>query len=242
MLSSLFPPPPTSSHFVFSSCPSSLVHTCRFKTGCPFVETVFSLDIKAAEKSINIITAWNAAGFVNQAVRMNEPQVWTFQPGSRSAGQKVLQEPFIENWQKFNSNTGWKDDSLQWSRVMQALSHFSYHTSGGQFVLCDLQGGVYSNGVVLTDPVILSRSGQYGVTDLGSKGISSFFATHKCNEFCKADWATPKDTAQYYNVMKRTSMDGAMSGRGHVSNRGSRPAMTAWQDEDDEDNSDSDGY
>jgi hypothetical protein len=35
---------------------------------------------------------------------------------------------------------------------MQALSHYSYHKSGGQMVLCDLQGGILSSGrdVVLT--------------------------------------------------------------------------------------------
>jgi hypothetical protein len=39
---------------------------------------------------------------------------------------------------------------------MQALSHYSYHTSGGQFLVCDLQGGIYRDGVIL-DPIILSR-------------------------------------------------------------------------------------
>jgi hypothetical protein len=29
---------------------------------------------------------------------------------------------------------------------MQALSHFSYHKTGGQLVLCDLQGGMMSRG------------------------------------------------------------------------------------------------
>lgn len=33
-----------------------------------------------------------------------------------------------------------------WGEAMQALSHFSYHKSGGQFLLCDLQGGSYRNG------------------------------------------------------------------------------------------------
>jgi hypothetical protein len=33
---------------------------------------------------------------------------------------------------------------------MQALSHYSYHKSGGQLVLCDLQGGLTSQGAVLT--------------------------------------------------------------------------------------------
>ena len=36
------------------------------------------------------------------------------------------------------------------------LSHYSYHVSNGAYLLCDLQGGVYKDGVVLTDPVVMS--------------------------------------------------------------------------------------
>lgn len=39
---------------------------------------------------------------------------------------------------------------------MQALSHFSYHQSGRQYLFCDLQGGHYEDCYVLTDPVIMS--------------------------------------------------------------------------------------
>jgi hypothetical protein len=55
-------------------------------------------------------------------------------------------------------NTAQANDETPWPRVMQALSHFSYHQSGGQHVLCDLQGGVYRDGIVLTDPAVLSRT------------------------------------------------------------------------------------
>lgn len=47
---------------------------------------------------------------------------------------------------------------------MQALSHFSYHITGGSYVLCDLQGGIYQHQVILSDPVMLSRFREYGVT------------------------------------------------------------------------------
>ena len=68
---------------------------------------------------------------------------------------------------------------------MQALSHNSYHISVGKYLLCDLQGGVYKDGVVLTNPVIMSRTeGAYGPTDLGPDGIKSFFANYKMNEYC----------------------------------------------------------
>jgi hypothetical protein len=164
-----------------------------FKTGGVIETSFYQLDLKAMEKSMDLIRAWNAEGLIDRLVRLNRPEVWTFSAGSRE-GQKILQEPFVHNYQKFNSNTGWSDDELPWPRVMQALSHYSYHKSGGQFVLCDLQGGVYHDGIVLTDPVILSRTRLYGVTDLGAEGISSFFSRHICNEYCRGHWQKPSDT------------------------------------------------
>jgi len=197
-----------------------------FKSGGVFEKEFFSLDIKAVEKATDLIREWNAAGVVDKVVRMNVPEVWTFKKdsGEHWAGRKVLQEPFIENWEKFNSNTGWTDDDMPWGRVMQALSHFSYHSSGGQFVLCDLQGGIYADGIVLTDPVILSRRKQYGVTDLGPEGISTFFARHECNEFCRSSWSKPRDARVYFDAQHGTSM---MSGAHHVPTRPTRPMMSA---------------
>ena len=107
----------------------------------------------------------------------------------------MLQELSIINYQKINSKSGWADTNTPWPRVMQALSHFLYHASSGQFVLCDLQGEVYSNAVILTDPVILSRNKMYGVTDLGLEGISSFFSNHVVMNFAKilGQWSKPAD-------------------------------------------------
>lgn len=143
--------------------------------------------------------------------------------GTNRAGQKVLQEPFIDDYQKFNSNSGWADNETPWPRVMQALSHFSYHASGGQFVLCDLQGGFYADGVVLTDPAVLSRNKSFGVTDLGPTGISTFFSQHRCNEFCRADWTKPADQRRYHNVTQGTSMVGSAA---HVPTHHSRRPMS----------------
>jgi Alpha-kinase family len=76
---------------------------------------------------------------------------------------------------KFNSNSGYTNGA----DFMQALSHFSYHHSNGQF-LCDLQGGHYEDVYVLTDPVIMSSGDTktFGATDLGEEGIGNFFAHH----------------------------------------------------------------
>ena len=113
--------------------------------------------------------------------------------GGSLGGRKCCRNCSLSTIKKSTSNSGWADTNTPWPRVMQALSHFLYHASSGQFFLCDLQGEVYSNAVILTDPVILSRNKMYGVTDLGLEGISSFFSNHVCNEFCKDSWSKPAD-------------------------------------------------
>ncbi|GMH34716.1 hypothetical protein BSKO_02577 [Bryopsis sp. KO-2023] len=149
-----------------------------FKTGCVFSDTYFSMDINATDKAIEIVQKWNDERLVDETVQVNEAQVWALQDvcpglgdGSRNhhprAGERCLVEPFIKNYQKLNSNSSWCDCSSPWARLMQALSHYSYHISKGELLLCDLQGGCYQSGVVLTDPVIMSHDRRYGVTDLG---------------------------------------------------------------------------
>jgi len=192
-----------------------------FKTGGVLEEHFYDTDLATVREALRLITKWNSNKFVNSIVQMNQPEVWTFKQGCRAnfAGKKVLQEPFIQNYQKFNSNTGWADESTPWPRVMQALSHFSYHVSNGQSLLCDLQGGVYRDGVVLTDPVVMSVSRSYGPTDLGSAGMNSFFASHTCNEFCRSNWRMLNNPIKYHSSSKGTTME-------HVPTRRSRPQMS----------------
>ena len=130
----------------------------RFKEGSVCEEGFFDLDIKADDKAIDLARNWNTERFVNKTVMFNRPEVWTFEQKSNWAGQKAPQEPYITDYQKFNSNSGWSDLETPWHRVMQAVSHYIYHKSGGQYVLCDLQGGIYKDGAVMSDPVILSRN------------------------------------------------------------------------------------
>lgn len=93
---------------------------------------------------------------------------------------------------------------------MQALSHYSFHKSGGQYLLCDLQGGLDDGeGPVLSDPAILSRDMKYGVTDLGSEGIANFFALHRCNKYCRR-WSRPRSrhVRQLFSVRRGTTFMG----------------------------------
>jgi hypothetical protein len=91
---------------------------------------------------------------------------------------------------------------------MQALSHFSYHVSDGNYILCDLQGSVDRDAVVLTDPVILSRSSEFRVTNLGPFGIENFLGWHVCSKLCRQDWLMPMSPGRYYHRVPGTTVIG----------------------------------
>jgi len=161
----------------------------EFKSGCVYESSFFTKDIDVVKKAAEIIKKFNELHMLNKPIYVNEPEVWVGDEGCSLAGQKMLVEPMIKGeYFKFNSNTGYAAAD---SEAMQALSHFSFHHSGGKFLLCDLQGGRYSNCYVLTDPVILSAGKIYGPTDLGEKGINNFMAHHKCSRFCNPKWSLP---------------------------------------------------
>lgn len=162
----------------------------------------FDTDEAAVEKALHIISSFNGNKFIPDIIRLNIPERW-----KRDDGEFMFVEPFIENFDKFNSNTGWiSKQQGYWYEVLQSLSHFSYHLSSGQFLLCDLQGGIFRNGVILTDPVVCSRSSRFGPADLGFEGISTFFARHKCNRYCRDEWTKPRDARVYYSESEGTSM------------------------------------
>jgi hypothetical protein len=104
-----------------------------FKTGTVFSDDYFTLDIKAVNKALEIVNLFNQLGIVKQVIKINVAEVWTCTADSPGdlVGSRNLLEPFIENYEKFNSNSGWSDESVGWAEVMQALSHFSYHAPAG---------------------------------------------------------------------------------------------------------------
>merc|ERR1719188_1092346 len=120
-------------------------------------------------------------------------------------GAEVAVEPFIEgSYAKFNSNSGWVNEDCE-HRLMQALSHFSYHHTGGQRLLCDLQGGAYDTHFVLTDPAILSTNRAFGQADGGTKFMQNFFGHHKCNCYCDRGWMRMPVSKPLFRAQRGTS-------------------------------------
>lgn len=159
-----------------------------FKTGSVYEAKYFEDDLRVVAKAAELIRAFNGytecSGRHHGAKRfyLNQPDVWT---GTKN-GKKYLVEPYLSGrYRKFNSNTGWTEDR---DSLAQALSHHSYHASGGQYLLCDVQGVERDGHFVLTDPAVHSQDGTHGPTDGGADGMVSWFARHRCNRWCGEGW------------------------------------------------------
>lgn len=188
----------------------------RFKTRCePIEKEYFKCDFGVANKVISIAEDWNKICPEGAAITVTKCEIIKNWDGIR-----YLVEPFIRRFTKFTSNNGWiaeDEDEEEWACLaMEAFSHYSYHRSRGTLIVCDLQGRHREDRykkergrIELTDPAICSRKCKYGPTDLGEKGIESFFANHVCNKFCHRGgkhWASPKYTQKWFDVSPSTSM------------------------------------
>ena len=77
------------------------------------------------------------------------------------------------------------NEALNTAISMPAFMHWSWYHTGGEKMIADLQGVRSDKAYTLTDPVILSLTGEYGATDMGVEGMALFFLFHKCNSFCQ---------------------------------------------------------
>ncbi|KAL7532389.1 hypothetical protein ACHAXR_004603 [Thalassiosira sp. AJA248-18] len=170
----------------------------------------FQSDFKCLDKAIQYAEDWNEICESDETILVTRGDVHTI------GATKYLVEPLIRNFTKFTSNNGWISDSQGWQgEAMEAFTHYTYHRSGGNLIVCDLQGRYKYNRFnksksrfELTDVAVCSRRALYGPTDLGEKGIDSFFHGHVCNQFCNINghWARPKRTRQWFPVSSSTSM------------------------------------
>lgn len=182
----------------------------------------FAVDFEIIDKTIEFAEYWNEICDYGKEIMVNKGSFHY-----SNSGIKYLVEPLIRYYTKFTSNSGWIDDTRDWQvRAMAAFSHYTYHRSSGQMIVCDLQGrhkkrnGKRLARFELTDPAICSRSRRYGPTDLGEKGIDSFFYNHVCNEFCESHWHRPRNTRQWFPLTQGTSMmSSQMSNKLRLNNR-----------------------
>ena len=135
--------------------------------------------------------------------------VYRYKDKDSEQSASILVENFLKGkFTKYNSNNGFvykgaskksptivlKGGEARLTDFLQAFSHWTYVHSDQRLLLCDLQGVLNQEGrsprFELTDPAFCtvkqkSLSTQcFGGTDVGLKGIRSFFRSHECNIVC----------------------------------------------------------
>lgn len=91
-----------------------------------------------------------------------------------------------QEWRKWNNNSGGVSLN-EYSTILQAFSHWTYHVTSGRLMVVDLQGVKVDRAYLLTDPALhcddLLRFRETR-TNLGVKGMHQFFRTHVCSDVC----------------------------------------------------------
>jgi hypothetical protein len=176
-----------------------------WKSGPVQSHDLYDIYMRRILKAYDLIMMFNHEKIILEPVYLQIPSIVQL-----DSGNIVLQEPYIEQYQKWNSNSGWYSKSNDsWSLAFQALSHFSYHISDGLYVLCNVTGGLIGEReteAILTDVVVHSRSREFDAADLGTSGIYNFFANHQCNEFCNPGWFTPIKHKKIFPTQPQTML------------------------------------
>mmetsp|Transcript_3852 Transcript_3852/g.8294 ORF Transcript_3852/g.8294 Transcript_3852/m.8294 type:complete len:269 (+) Transcript_3852:718-1524(+) len=173
----------------------------------------FAKDFEIADVAIVYAENWNNFCESDEIILITKGHII-----HSNSGIRYLAEPLIRGFTKFTSNNGWIDQDEGWTtEAMEAFSHYTYHCSGGNHLVCDLQGRYRDNRnyrggksrFELTDVAICSRTRCFGPTDLCEKGIETFFHNHVCNQFCNhgRTWLRPYSTRDWFpRIGKATSM------------------------------------
>lgn len=91
------------------------------RRGVVFESEFYHADLEVVKVATRIITEWNKETFITPLIRLNQPAIWVGQPGCSIEGQRMLVEPLIQNYTKFNSNVS------QQSRVREVLIIYALH-------------------------------------------------------------------------------------------------------------------
>jgi Alpha-kinase family len=109
----------------------------RFKPRFRIVESeYFAADFRIADRVIEYAEEWNGFCPDRREIIVSRGDLH-----KSNSGIQYLVEPYIRDFTKFTSNSGWIAPGQGWDILaLEAFSHYSYHRSGGMLLVCDLQG------------------------------------------------------------------------------------------------------
>lgn len=162
----------------------------EFSSSDPDINT---LEVYKEHLEIQVIAQYLANRFNTEMIRLFRKPVFVVYADADLVQEKddeskiyQVEARMHQNWHKWNNNSGGVSFS-EYSTVLQAFSHWTYHITAGRLMIVDLQGVKAEGAYLLTDPAIhcdnLLRF-KHTRTNLGVKGMNRFFHTHICSEVC----------------------------------------------------------
>ena len=145
---------------------------------------------KIYSKAQELANTFNRDMRPNYPIKFIDVQVCRVTMSSTESGPQqkeyVAVEEFIPgNFIKWCNNYGYISPLADYHPIMPAFMHHSWCHTKGQVMVADLQGAKEDDSYKLTDPAILSLTGDYGPTDTGIEGMAMFFLNHECSDICK---------------------------------------------------------
>ena len=109
----------------------------------------------------------------------------------------VVEDHLEGNFVKWCNNYGYVSQEARGvDCILPSFMHWTWAHSKGQEMVGDIQGVKKpGGGYKLTDPAMMSTTGQYGVTDTGVEGMAMFFLIHECSGSCRG---LPKPTLAHF--------------------------------------------
>ena len=154
--------------------------------------------VKCAEKAKELAKKFNKATATSRPITYTNVHVMrvieTCDDSHPKLNEYVTCEDYISGeFEKWCNNYDYISPS---AKSLASFAHWSWHYTGGEVMVADLQGVRKDHSYLLTDPAILSMDQSYGDTDTGVEGMAMFFLKHKeCRVFCDG---LPKPTLDQF--------------------------------------------
>ncbi|XP_048576813.1 myosin heavy chain kinase C-like [Nematostella vectensis] len=140
-------------------------------------------DVRMQHRCQDLASQYNQNPATTKKIKFVEAFLIKFN-GGPWAGEFAVMEPFLEGSYVKHSRNVPAGRPMTPRVTPQAFSHFTYDITGGQELVCDIQGvnNDYTDPQIHTNPL----TSRYGKGNFGPMGIHIFLKDHHCNSMCKA--------------------------------------------------------
>jgi hypothetical protein len=178
----------------------SMIFEYKLKTMCEIYNQIHDFNVKQIYKGYNLHFAKPIVAKIYE--NPLPEKIFDLSEYLRK-GTEIILKPVVSKKTKLSNNP-----------IISAFSHFSYHNSDGNYLICPVEGDIDGNDFYLAVPNVHKhhirnykgscRNGnsQYNLKNHGSVGIALFFSHHICTKLCE-NFKKPDMTDEFKEKIKK---------------------------------------